>query len=363
MVKAVADSFPSLKTLHFKCENCNGIPGYPPTFFSGCFFAALPRLRLPGLTDLALLSQYTSGGDVWPPGCIQCIASLTGLSTLRIPTLSLNQDQAQLLANMPSLTDLCVSKIQLSTAIDAQECAWRRLDLHMIYGNPAQVLFLPLKAGVELRLHRIISWTLGDATTAAEVEAEARTLAQASELISGCLCGPPPPHLCLMWPSNDDHDDEDHVPRPAAGRSAELIAALAPFGKISCLLTLYHFTVDAAEAQALASALPCSSGLQFIDCLVTSEAWVLLHGLQFCADIDIKGHTAVNASDILMFASTVRQGCKIHLERDWREELGEGWFDPIEEARDTVVAAMPALFSHRQKTGRPLVEIVFDLDE
>ena len=276
--------------------------------------------------------------------------------------MNLIQDEVQLLANMPNLRELSVSSMRLSTAIDARICAWRRLELRVISGSPSQASFLPLKPGMELRLHHNISWTLGPATTAAEVAAEARTLAQASELISGCLCGPPPTHLCLMWPSDGDHD-EDHIPRPAAGRTAELIAALAPFATIAWHLTLYLFTVDAAEAQAIASALPCSSSLQFIDCLVTSEAWVQLHELQFCNYIDIRGYTAVNASDVLLFASTVRQGCKIHLERDWREELGEEWVDPLEEARDTIVAAMPALFSHRQKTGRPLVEIVFDLDE
>ena len=358
MVKALADSFPSLKTLRCTCEGYKD-SGSRSVFFSKCFFAALPLL-LPGLTDLGLKCRFGLYFDL-RPSIIPHVAGLSGLSTLRLPSMILRQDEVQLLANMPNLRELSVSGMQLSTAIDARMCAWRRLDLIEVADSPAQALVLPLKHGMQLRIHRTISWTLGPATTAAEVAAEARTLAQASELISSCLCDPPPAHLSLMWPSDGE---DDHTPRPAAGRTAELMAALAPFATIAWHLSLHLFAVDAAEAQAIASALPCSSSLKFIDCLVTSQAWVQLHGLQCCNYIDIRGYTAINASDVLLFASTVRQGCKLRLERDWREELDDGeeeWFDPIGEARDTILEAMPALFSHRQKTGRPLVEIVFDI--
>ena len=45
------------------------------------------------------------------------------------------------------------------------------------------------------------------------------------------------------------------------------------------------------------------------------------------------------------------------MDRDWLEEE---WVDPNEAEITTIAEALPALFLHRLKTGRPLVEIVFD---
>ena len=89
---------------------------------------------------------------------------------------------------------------------------------------------------------------------------------------------------------------------------------------------------------------------------MTSATWVQLHELRYCNDIHIRGFTAIKALDAIIFASTVCQGCKLHLDRDWLEEE----VDPNEAEVTTITEALPALFFHRQKTGRPLVEIVFD---
>ena len=82
-------------------------------------------------------------------------------------------------------------------------------------------------------------------------------MAQASKLICGCLYGPPPIQLSLGWPSNNG----DHIPYPAAGRTAEILAALAPFDMNTRLLALDRFTLDKAEVLALATALPVCPAL------------------------------------------------------------------------------------------------------
>ena len=118
MVKALADFFPSLKKLR---SNCEGYKGYnnssssPSEFFSDCFFASLPLL-LPGLTDLGLKCRFGLYFDL-RPSIIPHVAGLSGLSTLRLPSMILRQDEVQLLANMPNLRELSVSGMQLSTAI------------------------------------------------------------------------------------------------------------------------------------------------------------------------------------------------------------------------------------------------------
>ena len=171
VVKALADSFPSLRALNYKCGGSRTADvtsaDSPSKFFSGSFFASL-FLLLPGLKELILHRGFHSYGDgdiAFPPGCIHLVSGLTGLTTLCLPSISLHQFEVQLLANMPNLSELSVNHMHLDKAIDARNCAWRRLELDSVTGSPAQALFLPLKAGTELRIRFGITWTLGDATT------------------------------------------------------------------------------------------------------------------------------------------------------------------------------------------------------
>ena len=362
VVRALATSFPSLKTLRFKCEGHSGDNASlnPPPDFLHCFFAALPQL-LPDLEDLTLLHHLSS--SAWPPGCIQHVSGLTGLSSLRLPSMLLNQDEVQLLANMPSLRVLAVGHMQLSEAIDARMCAWKKLGLGEVTGSPAQSLFLPLKDGMEIRVNRI-NWKLGDATTAAEVAAEAQVLAQASRLLAGCLYpeyGPAVFSVHLEWPFHDEVDQP-----PTAGHTAEIITALSPFDGKIWGLTLDNFTVDAGEVQAVAAALPNLSRFEVMDCLLTSGAWTQLHGLQGCEEIRIRGFTAVKASDVIIFASTAQGGGQLCFETILHVPLAAGivnqWVDPIAESRVAILEALPTLLSHRQKVDLPFFDIVFGMD-
>ena len=156
---------------------------------------------------------------------IHHLSGMTGLEVLDLIGVELLQDEAQLLAGMPSLKELRVFRISLSAEL--HPCAWSKLGL-VIMPCIKAIPFLPvLSGGIQIQ-ESACRWCLGMPSSPGAMAAAAHALELATRctVVSDWFASDIGQRLILIWSE-----------LPGIGVVASTAAAISAIGTLGPLLT------------------------------------------------------------------------------------------------------------------------------
>ena len=234
-------------------------------------------LDIPGLYDLDIPGLY----DLDIPDWAACLPA--GLRRIQINVV-LHPVLLQLLAQMPNLTDVAawaLSKDMVGdglNTVQSEACAWRVLRIFQFPSFQDVCRFstwpqISLQQG-NAAVTRFPSWTLGQ-------HCPEQTLALTTAAVRLATCT----DSNLSWLGNGFTLRCTEESASAVG----VISALAPLADKIPTLRLEGWTVGAVLLNELALALPHTHGLDLMDCIVTSEAWVRLLTLTSITRLSFSG--------------------------------------------------------------------------
>ena len=334
---ALARHFPNLHTLCIMGDVLNSVD----------FFASLEK-NIPALQSLTLMTV------VLPKRAICHVAALTRLKSINL-SCKLDQEDAQMILNMPLLKKLEVMGIELTAPLDLRRCV-----VDIVYVKT----FLSFRTvsylqGLANKIH-VISllpvWDLGIANGPATVQEVARDVVRSTSMPLPTATTPVALWRSMLWQSPEFTAElgmeiklswKERVTLDASS----IIYALAPWSSLIRTLTLVNWRVDSAEVHAICGNLARCDTIIFEQCTISSTAWLHLHSVPRQCLYQLRiFRSEFMIHDLLEFASTFKGAMDVYI------------FNHMHNIKTAIELLLPEMMAQRAQIGLPAFNVVIEED-